>query len=391
MTNEKTIDINIIDINKIPDEINNLLDSKFEAVEQTDIGDEVFKTKPIGFFKDAVLRLNKNVVSMFALAFIIAIILMAVFGPNINDYSYVEQNLELRNMPPRIPGLEKLGIADGRKMLNLRQLANVRNPELFPPGCIIEIRNERMIAGVPVVDVVVNYYKYIGAHDVYYWFGSDYLGRDLFTRLFRGARISLFIAFFSVLTNLVIGIIYGAVAGYYGGKVDMVLMRIAEVLEGIPYLVVIMLFMMLLGTGILSLIIAMTITGWIGTARLIRAQFYRFKGREYVLAARTLGVPDMLLIFRHILPNSLGPIITRTMIAIPGAIFSEAFLAYIGLGLQAPETSIGVLLSDGQKVLLQSPYQTFFPAVLISVLMISFNLFANGLRDALDPTKRGVD
>jgi len=316
---------------------------------------------------------------------------MAIFAPNFNKYTYVQQHIELRNMPPRIPGLEKLGIADGRKLLTLRQLSSVMNTELFPPDCIMEIRNERIIAGVPVVDVLVDNYAYLGVKDVYFWFGSDYLGRDLFTRLFRGARISLFIAFFSVLTNLVIGLIYGAVAGYYGGKTDMLLMRIAEVLDGIPYLVVIMLFMMLLGTGILSLIIAMTITGWIGTARLIRAQFYRFKGREYVLAARTLGVPDLILIFRHILPNSLGPIITRTMIAIPGAIFSEAFLAYIGLGLQAPETSIGVMLADGQKVLLQSPYQTFFPAVLISVLMISFNLFSNGLRDALDPTKRGED
>jgi oligopeptide transport system permease protein len=150
-----------------------------------------------------------------------------------------------------------------------------------------------------------------------------------------------------------------------------------------------MMFILLFGTGIISIILALTITGWIGTARLIRAQFYRFKGREYVLAARTLGVPDRTLIFRHILPNSIGPIITRAMISIPGAIFSEAFLAFIGLGLQAPKPSIGVLLSDGQKVLLQYPYQTLFPALLISLLMISFNLFSNGLRDALDPTQRG--
>jgi oligopeptide transport system permease protein len=294
-------------------------------------------------------------------------------------------------MPPRIPGLEKLGIANGRKLIQNRQLSSVQNPELFPQDSIIQIRNERIVAGVPVVDVFVNYYLYLNADDVYYWFGSDYLGRDLFTRLFRGTRISLLIAFLAVITNLVIGIVYGSIAGYYGGKVDMIMMRFVEILDGLPYLVVVMLFMMFLGTGILSLVIALTIMGWIGTAQLIRAQFYRFKGREYVLAARTLGVSDRLLIFRHILPNSLGPIITRTMIAIPGAIFSEAFLAYIGLGLKAPETSIGVMLADGQRVLLQSPYQTFFPAILISVLMISFNLFSNGLRDALNPTMRGTE
>ena len=149
------------------------------------------------------------------------------------------------------------------------------------------------------------------------------------------------------------------------------------------------LFMMILGAGIASLIVAMCVTGWIGTSRLIRAQFFRFKNREYVLAARTLGVKDMTLIFRHILPNCIGPLITRAMIAIPGAIFSESFLAYIGLGIVPPEASIGLLLSDGQKVLLEHPYQTFFPAILISVLMIAFNMFSNGLRDALDPTKRG--
>ena len=134
---------------------------------------------------------------------------------------------------------------------------------------------------------------------------------------------------------------------------------------------------------------ALIIRGWISTARMIRSQFLRFKNREYVLAARTLGVKDTALIFRHILPNSIGPIITKAMIEVPGAIFAESFLAFIGL--QAPEPSIGVLLSEGQKVLLHYPYQTLFPALLISILMISFNLFSNGLRDAFDPTMRGID
>ena len=190
---------------------------------------------------------------------------------------------------------------------------------------------------------------------------------------------------------MIIGVIYGAISGYYGGRVDIFLTHFAEVLDGLPYIVVTILFMLLLGSGMLSIVLALCITGWIGTSRLIRAQFYRFKGREYVLAARTLGVPDKKLIFRHILPNCVGPLITRAMIAIPGAIFSESFLAYLGLGIKPPDTSIGVLLSDGQKVLLQYPYQTVFPAILISVLMIAFNLFSNGLRDALDPTKRGEE
>ena len=139
-----------------------------------------------------------------------------------------------------------------------------------------------------------------------------------------------------------------------------------------------------------SIVMSLVISGWIGTARLIRAQLYIFKSRENVLAARTMGVSDMTIIFRHILPNSLGTIITSTMIAVPSAIFTESFLAYIGLGLQAPEPTIGLLLSERQKLLLNYPFQSLFPGLVISALMISFNMFANGLRDALDPTLRGA-
>jgi oligopeptide transport system permease protein len=150
-------------------------------------------------------------------------------------------------------------------------------------------------------------------------------------------------------------------------------------------------FIMIFGSGIKSMIFALMVRGWVPTARMIRAQFLRFRGREYVMAAQTMGVPDRALIFRHILPNSIGPIITRTMVAIPSAIFTESFLAYIGLGLAPPEPSIGTLLSAGQKVLLQYPHLTLFPALVISILMIAFNLFGNGLRDALDPTQRGQE
>ena len=238
----------------------------------------------------------------------------------------------------------------------------------------------------------IDYYKYTGMpDDECFWFGSDYLGRDIWTRMWRGARISLIIAIVSVCCNVVIGVIYGSISGYYGGTVDMIMMRITEIINAFPRIVIVTLFIMVAGTGMFSIIMSLVIKDWVNTARMVRSQFYRFKGREYVLAARTLGVRDMALIFRHILPNSIGPIITSSMIAIPTAIFSESFLAYIGLGLQAPEPSIGVMLSQGQKVLLHYPSQVVFPAVVISLLMISFNLFGNGLRDAFDPTLRGAE
>lgn len=373
------------------DEIMDIPESKFKMVSKDIIYDEKMKTESVGFFKDAFIRLRQNRASVISFWAIVAIVILALVAPMFNDFGFSQQNVKFTDMPPRIPGLEKLGIADGTRLLTNRKLSNVEDPTRFPEESIIEIKNKRLAHGVEVVDVLVNYYTYKGAEDLYFWFGSDYLGRDLYTRLFRGVRISLLIAVVSVFTNIVIGVIYGAIAGYYGGKTDMIMMRIVEILAGIPYLVVVMLFILVFGTGMVSIIFALTITGWIGTARLMRAQFYRYKGREYVLAARTLGVPDKLLIFRHILPNTIGPLVTRAMIAIPGAIFSESFLAYIGLGIQPPEPSMGILLSEGQNYLLQYPYQTFFPAVLISVLMISFNLFSNGLRDSLDPTKRGEE
>lgn len=377
--------------NNIPVDILNIPDSKFKMVSEEVILDEAFKTEPVGFFKDALIRLTKNKASIFAFWVIVLICILSIVAPSFNEFTFVQQNVQLKDMPPRIPVLEDIGIANGSRLLTNRKKSNVDDPKQFPPESIIEIKNQRTVNGIEVVDVVVDYYAYKDAKDIYFWFGSDYLGRDLFTRLFRGARVSLLIAVLSVVTNLVIGVIYGSTAGYYGGKIDLVMMRIVEILDGMPYLVVVMLFILMFGTGLMSIILALTITGWIGTATLIRTQFYRYKGREYVLAARTLGVPDKILIFRHILPNTVGPLITRAMIAIPSAIFSESFLAYIGLGLQPPEPSIGVMLSDGQKVLLQYPYQTLFPAILISLLMISFNLLSNGMRDALDPTKRGEE
>ncbi len=382
----------IYDRNNLPEELKNLPASAFESLHQEDIKDEKFQTKPIGFFKDAMIRLSKDAVSMISLTMILLIVILSLLIPNITGYTYTQQNVAQTNMPPKIPGLEKLGIADGTYVLKDRRKDKLDDTDRYPEGSVLETLNEHEVNGVIMCDVKVDYYAFCGAPaDEYHWLGTDALGRDLMTRLFRGARISLLIAVITVFTNVFIGVVYGAVSAYYGGKVDIFMTHLAEVMDGMPYVVVTILFMLVLGAGIFSIILAMTVTGWIGTSRLIRAQFYRFKGREYVLAARTLGVPDRILIFRHILPNCVGPLITRSMIAIPGAIFSESFLAYIGLGIAPPNPSIGILLSDGQKVLLQYPYQTVFPAILISVLMIAFNLFSDGLRDALDPTKRGEE
>lgn len=383
----------ILDIHQpLPEKLAQIPDEQFQVQVREHTYDEINESSSSGFYRDALRRLRQSKASVISFWIIVSIILLAIVVPYITGYTYTQQNVSGKNLPPRIPLLEKIGIADGTMVLTNRKKDSISNPKRFPEGSVIAVIREYEANKVAVVDVKVDYYKYCGISEgEYHWFGTDYLGRDILTRLFMGARVSLLIAFISVITNVVIGIIYGSVAGYYGGKVDMFLTHFAEVLDGLPYIVVTILFMLLFGSGMFSIILALTVTGWIGTARLTRAQFYRFKGREYVLAARTLGVPDRKLIFRHILPNSIGPLITRAMIAIPGAIFSESFLAYIGLGIKPPEPSIGTLLSVGQSVLLQYPYQTLFPAILISVLMVAFNLFSNGLRDAMDPTLRGED
>ena len=380
----------IYDPKNLPEELMNLPKEQFQHLHQEDIHDEKFQTKPIGFYKDAAIRLSHDRLSMISLIILVIIILAAWIVPNITGYEFTQQNVDALYLPPKIPGLCNMGIADGTRELTSRKVDALTDPSRYPNDCVVDYYDIYEVKGVQMCTVKVDVYKMYGLpDDEYHILGTDYVGRDLLTRLFRGTRISLLIAFITVFINVFIGVVYGAVSAYYGGWVDIILTHFAEVLDGLPYVVITILFMLIFGAGMFSIILALCITGWIGTSRLIRAQFYRFKGREYVLAARTLGVKDRTLIFRHILPNCVGPLITRAMIAIPGAIFSESFLAYIGLGIKAPEPSIGILLSDGQSVLLQYPYQTIFPAVLISVLMIAFNLFANGLRDALDPSKRG--
>ena len=241
-----------------------------------------------------------------------------------------------------------------------------------------------------------NYYQYVNGHEPTFLFGTNVLGQCIFTAIGVGARFSLIFAVIVSAINLTIGAIYGAIQGYYGGAVDMVMDRIADILNGIPFIVVTTLFQLHLAqkVGILpSFLFAFVLTGWLGMAALTRKQFYRFKGQEFVLAARTLGASDWRLMFKHIFPNSLGTIITSCALVIPGVINSETSMTYLGIiNLQETfGTSIGVLMSQGQTAMTSAPHAMIFPSIFISLLLISFNLFGNGLRDAFNPSMRGVD
>ena len=258
---------------------------------------------------------------------------------------------------------------------------------------VYSIRNQ---TGYRVRVLYSAYYKYKNGFEAYHLFGTNQHGQDILACLAIGARLSFILAISVSVINFIIGVSYGSVEGYYGGIIDLVLERISDILSSVPFIVVATLFQLHLANkvgAVPSLLFAFVLTGWIGIAARVRTQFYRFKNSEYVLAARTLGARDSRLIFRHVLPNSLGTIITGTVLIIPGVIFSESMLTYLGIvNLETSGlTSIGTMLSNGQAYLSTYPHIIMFPAVFISLLEISFNLFGNGLRDAFNPSLRGAD
>lgn len=278
----------------------------------------------IGFRQDAWLRLKKNRAAMAGLGIIVLISLLAILGPLLSPYSYSDQSLANANQPPS------------------------------------------------------------AAH----WLGTDNLGRDLATRICYGARISLSIGIVASLINLGIGVLYGGISGYFGGRIDSVMMRIVDILYGIPLLLYVILLMVVLKPGLMNVFLALGLVYWLRMARIVRAQVLGLKELEYILAARVLGASHRRLIFGHLLPNSLGPIIITLTLSIPEAIFTEAFLSFIGLGVSAPMASWGVLASEGVVTLRSYPFQLLSPAIAISLTMLGFNFLGDGLRDALDPRMR---
>lgn len=329
-----------------------MADTRYAFAHQDGIyKDETFTTIPS--WKETLIIFSRNKGAVFGVIFILIMVILAVWGPSFNSYTYDYVQMDRQNLPPRIPGLEKLGIFDGT------------------------------LKGTDM-------YELKGCKDEYYWFGTDTLGRDLFTRFCQGTRISLIVAIISALLDLVIGVTYGLIAGYYGGKVDMVMMRITEIINGIPSLVIVSLLVVVMSPGLTSIIVAMTISGWIGMSRLVRANTLRIKASEHIMASKTLGTKTPKILFKEIFPNLLSSVIVMAMMSVPGAIFMESFLSFVGLGIPAPQASLGSLISDGYNHMLMYPFQLAIPAVFFGLLMISLNLAGDGLRDALDPKQKRV-
>src|ERR687890_1462775 len=280
---------------------------------------------PVGFWKDAWRRLKKNRGAVISLAILIGVFAMAfVLGPLLASHSPFAQSMNQRY--------------------------------LWPTGD--------------------------------YWFGTDKFGRDMWTRVWAGTRVSLYIGLLAALLDIFVGVVYGAVSGFSGGRTDDVMQRGIEILNGIPYLVVAILAMVVFDPGIITLTIAIGLTGWTFMARIVRGRMLQLKDQEFTLASRSLGAGKRRLLWKHLIPNSLGPIIISVMFTIPDAIFAESFLSFIGLGIQIPEASLGSLISDGTKYLQFHPYLLWFPTAILCLIMICFNLVGDGLRDAFDPKMR---
>ena len=308
------------------------------------------------FWKEVIARFRKKKSAVFGLIFVLVITFLAFVGPSMNGYTYSGQDLSKKNLAPRIPLIEYTGFFDGHE-----NIATTKGTK------------------------TVNLYFENKLPDTFYWFGSDNFGRDIWTRTWSGAQVSLIIAVAAAIIDMIIGMSYGLISGYFGGKVDMVMQRILEIANGIPMLVIVTLLLLVFKPGMLTIIVALMLTEWVGMSRIARAEMLKLKEQEFVLASRTLGAGSMHIIFSEVLPNIIGPIITQVMFSIPTAIFTEAFLSFVGLGIPVPRCSLGSLISEGFNSFTTHPYQIIPPIVVMALLMLSFNLVADGLREALDP------
>jgi len=310
---------------------------------------EMFQGTGISNLKDAALRFAKNKGAVAGLVMITLILVMSILGPMVSGYKYNTVHKGWNNLPPRMPALTS--VFDGtEKGVDMYAKKNIQQN---------------------------------------FWFGTDELGRDLFTRVWEGTRVSFVIAFVAVMIDMMFGVTYGMISGYFGGKTDMIMQRFLEIIRGIPNLVVVTLFVLVFKPGMITIILSLMITGWINMSLVVRSQVLKYKEQEFVLAAKVLGAGGFTILSREVLPNILGQMIVMTMFSIPNAIFYEAFLAFVGLGLREPFASLGSLINKGYNSMLTHLHLLLFPVIVLALLMLSFNLIADGLRDAFDPKMKG--
>jgi oligopeptide transport system permease protein len=296
----------------------------FRKLSKEEKNDEFIAIESKTFFQSVKAEFTKNKRAVFGLIILVIVVLMAILGPVFSPFSYEEQNIALRNAAPTAQHL----------------------------------------------------------------FGTDKMGRDIFVRILYGARISLGVGIVAAIVNLILGTLYGGIAGYVGGRTDMVMMRFVDIIYSVPSMLYIVLIMLWLGAGVSSIILGISITCWIGTARIVRSQVKSLREQEFTMAAFVLGASPKRILVKHLLVNAMGPIIVNITLMVPQAIFTEAWLSFIGVGISAPKASWGTLCDAASELIMVYPMQTIYPLVAICLTIISFNFVGEGLERALDPKRK---
>ena len=377
------------------------MENKWGMLEQTSESREKIWSKNRTFAADVWFRLCHKPTAVAGLLMILLFVLFALVGPFLTSYSYSDQNLEMVNIPPVMkvynvgpcrvfitPSLKLIRVDENGSLtgtLPTVRYENEKSMTIFDcDGKEVALYYGRSVY-VVCDEATGNIYPAgrIWNHD--HLLGTDALGRDILARLMYGTRVSLMVAFVSVLVNLVIGILYGGISGFMGGMVDAVMMRIVDIISTIPLTLYVILIMMVFGQGLQSIIIALGLVYWVDMARVVRGQVLSLKQQEFVLAARTIGSSSRTILLQHLIPNAMGSILVTATMLIPSAIFMEAFLGYLGIGLRPPLASLGTMCNDANANLRTSPHELLIPALVICLIMFAFNFLGDGMRDALDP------
>jgi oligopeptide transport system permease protein len=412
--------------------------NKFKLLETSQKLDKEQTRKSLTYWQDVWRRLRKNKLSLLGLIGVVLVLLFATLGQWINPHEYDTQNRDFKNVPPSFEIykidddmyvyltemyllvlvsedgelLEKFdsSLSDGdpiTKIYNYR-LLNEDDVELALVEIDFSYSTDPTKADEGILySIIYKGVEYKETHDkvwnTTFLLGTDTVGRDLLSRVMYGTGISLTIAFVAAFINFFVGVLYGSFAGFFGGRTDNIMMRIVDIINSIPLLLYVILLMVVIrdskfemyildpvfgAGGLGTIIVALISVYWVGMARLVRGQVLSLKEQEYVLAARTIGVSNFKIVTKHLIPNALGPIIVTMTMMIPAAVFTEAFLSFIGLGISAPRSSLGTLASAGSEIMQTYPYQLIIPALVIAFMMLSFNFLGDGLRDALDPRLR---
>jgi oligopeptide transport system permease protein len=304
-------------------------------------------------WQDAVKRLSKNKAAVVSLVFMTIVVVSAVLGPILSSYPYELQDLDRINTPPVVMDVNAL-----------------------PDGIRTVIPDDYVQLG-PIY------------WNTRHWLGTDELGRDLLVRILYGARVSLAVGFLAAIVSLIIGVLYGSIAGYVGGRLDNIMMRFVDTLYSLPFMFFVILLMAVAGRSFYLLFIAIGAVSWLTTARIVRGQVMSLKNSEFVEAARASGTSHLSIILIHLIPNTIGPIIVYFSLLVPRVMLEESFLSFIGLGVQAPMASWGSIVADAQSIYLFCPWQIVFPGLALTLTLFSLNFIGDGLRDALDPKLKG--